>query len=256
MDASATSRRLGLGEIIVTTLRIYRDNYLTFFVILAIYMLPEAALSAISLMLPNLEWLNYLQSLLGVLGMMLCSAAATYAAGQVYLGKTVNVGAAYRKVLDRFGSLLNAGIRVGIVLLPSLTVIGIPVTIYFLVRWSLWMCAVMLDGDRARPSLARSSDLVKGSWWRVFGITLVLGSVPFLAPYTVNVVLVILGQAPDLWSAITSTNPGEIAVDALAQMFIAAFTTIGQVILYFDLRLRKEGPGGKQTASPALAAMS
>jgi hypothetical protein len=66
--------------------------------------------------------------------------------------------------------------ELGMVVLLTITVVGIPFAIHRFIRWSLFAEACMLDDLSATGSLRRSSELVKGRWWRTFGFT-----VPFAA---------------------------------------------------------------------------
>ena len=72
-----------------------------------------------------------------------------------------------------------------------------------------------------RGALSRSSALVKGNWWRVLGIVLVLGIMA-------GIISGILGIIRIVGSAI----------GAILSMPI---TIVGATLLYYDLRLKKEG---------------
>ena len=51
--------------------------------------------------------------------------------------------------------------ELGMVLLLTITIVGIPFAIRRFVRWSLFAEACMLEDPSARDSLSRSSELVK-----------------------------------------------------------------------------------------------
>ena len=72
-----------------------------------------------------------------------------------------------------------------------------------------------------RGALSRSSALVKGNWWRVLGIVFVLGIMA-------GIISGILGIIRIVGSAI----------GAILSMPI---TIVGATLLYYDLRLKKEG---------------
>ena len=238
MDAYVAPRPLNLGGIIAATLRVYLGNYLTFVVILAIYQVPLAIWGVALQAMPDLVCLWGLLFLPIVVVAMLSPGALVSAAGQGYAEDRVDLLSAYRQALSRLFSIIGASILVGIVaILLSITVIGIPVAIYFGVRWSMYMCAIMLEGRGARGALSRSTDLVRGSWWRVFGILLVLGLTLGIISFLVGAVLGIVAVVLGIGSSPVFTAAGGVLVGIL----IGAFTLISQVVLFYDLRTRKEG---------------
>ena len=97
----------------------------------------------------------------------------------------------------------------------------------------------MVEGHSAKSSLSRSSDLVKGTWWRVFGITTVLWILTFfivqILPSGLNLILTVV------------FGPGHAAIPIVAMILglvVNIISTpimlIGVTLLYFDLRIRKE----------------
>jgi hypothetical protein len=103
----------------------------------------------------------------------------------------------------------------------SITIIGIPAAIYFAVTWTFIWQAALIDGSGPRAALARSSALVRQNWWRVLGIMLVVGIIA-------GAISAVLGTIPVVGSTIGSILSTPIAVT-------------GATLLYYDLRVRKEG---------------
>ncbi len=264
MDASIGSpvarRPLDLGGILSATFGVYRDNYLAFVIILATYLVPIAAVSAIQQAQPKELWTAVLQLVVTALGGALGNAATIYAAARAYDGGRVDAGAAYQHALGRFGSLVGAAFLIGLVtVLLSMTIIGIPVAMYFATRWSMSICAVVLEGRGARAALSRSTELVRGSWWRVFGILFVLGLI-FVGIYLLGLISIVLGSA-FLYIIQYITGAAESSVSAFASLaatvldiLIGAFSTIGLTILFYDLRTRKELMGVSPTDPDSLPA--
>jgi hypothetical protein len=127
--------------------------------------------------------------------------------GQAVLGRDLSFGQAWRRAAPRLPRLLVtvllvglavtavwlvlvllwllavAGAVPGVVLLALglLSVAAVPVTVFLGVRLALAAPAVMLESDGGRPigpvrAVSRSWALVRGGWWRTFGIV-VLGGV-------------------------------------------------------------------------------
>lgn len=80
----------------------------------------------------------------------------------------------------------------GMVLLLTITIVGIPFAIYRFIRWSLFAEACMLDDLSATESLRRSSELVKGRWWRTFGFTALVDVLAILSGPLFGVGLLLL----------------------------------------------------------------
>ena len=78
-----------------------------------------------------------------------------------------------------------------------------------------------MEGVGSRDALSRSSEAVKGDWWRVVGIMIVI---VFIA-LAVNIIVSIIPIVGSIIGFILS----------------AAIPIIGATLLYYDLRVRKEG---------------
>ena len=91
---------------------------------------------------------------------------------------------------------------------------------------------VVLEDKRYGQALGRSRQLVKNSWWRVFGILA-------LAAFLVNAASGVLTAAA---AGLTGDNilVGVVVSSAIAIM-IAPITALISALLYFDLRLRHDG---------------
>jgi uncharacterized integral membrane protein len=136
-----------------------------------------------------------------------------------------------------------------------LALAAVPMTIWLYVRYALSGPSLMLEstspesGEPSRPvgvagALRRSGELVKGSWWRVFGILLLVLlivviisqviSVPFSLPFF------LVGDQPSdgefLLTLVVSALGGIVA-----STITAPFTAAATVLLYVDRRIRREG---------------
>ncbi|MGH8825289.1 MAG: hypothetical protein ACRDVN_12530 [Jiangellaceae bacterium] len=136
-----------------------------------------------------------------------------------------------------------------------LALAAVPLTVWLYVRYALSGPSLMLEstapgaGGPSRPvgvggALRRSAELVKGSWWRVFGILLLVLliaviisqviSVPFSLP------LFLVGDQPSdsefLLTLVISALGGIVA-----STITAPFTAAATVLLYVDRRIRREG---------------
>jgi hypothetical protein len=246
----------GLSGIVEELFRIYSGN---FFQLLGLVAIPSVPLLFLSV---TLNWYVSVSPLeqageilfaflltisvvvVSILVSILMPALVAYGVAQQYLGKIINIGSAFRFVFHRLGSLVGAAFLVGLaVLAMAITIIGIPAAIYFGLTWSFVLQVVVLEGSGARKSLSRSSFLVKNNWWRVLGILLILvliGSVlSAAAEGLVGFTAGWVGEAAGASGVLKEQVVG--FAGGLARIIFTPVTLIGATLLYFDLRVRKEG---------------
>ena len=246
-------------------------------------------------------------SFVAILAMLAVIGTLFFGVTQVYLGKCVTARAAFRQTKRRFWPFFVSGLLYGVVIVPlillyrlgwdfplDLLCLGLDLPflceiyppeiadyvidyIFLLaafcvgVRWIFCSLAAVFEEESAVQSLKRSGELVKGGWWRVFGVVIGI----FLLT---SVILSILPMSSALISGITgSTQDGEEVpqedmnlLDTLASMLelelpeptswwsfaqyaiwssldyaIYCLTlpigVIGITLVYFDRRIRKEG---------------
>ena len=193
---------------------------------------------------------------------LMVTAGLTYASAHVYLQEAIAPRDAFRQAARRFWHYLGGSV---LWLLGSaglfVTVLGIPFAIYFSVRWSLYSLPVLLEETRAWNSLGRSTELVKGSWWRVFGIMIAVyiisGMITVILYISIEFVLTVAGVIEtgdatgllDSLLRLIAPSPDQVgwfsyAIQRFVGLGIATLTMpiaiIGATLLYFDLRIRKE----------------
>ena len=160
---------------------------------------------------------------------LLAGAAIVAALADIDAGRKADFSRAYDAAFERFWTLLGAILRVvGVVLLLAITIVGIPWAVRQGVRWLFIEQAVMLEGTNARDALRRSSDTVIGSWWRTFGIWIVIG---VLAGVPGGIIAALFSLAPVLVSG---------TMNAAVSAALLPFAVVATTMLYFDLKARKE----------------
>ena len=135
--------------------------------------------------------------------------------------------------------------------------------VWLTVAWSVSYPALLAEDVRGSKALGRSFVLTKGRWWATFGALLV----------TYLIVLVISGI---LTLLIGTTLIGSLHDEAVAAVLTTVVNTLSSVItlpllaavltiIYYDLRVRKEGVdldllargvGGSSPTSPESVAAS
>ncbi|MFJ8668957.1 hypothetical protein [Streptomyces sp. NPDC093600] len=213
-------------------------------------------------------------SILIVLMATLVSAALlTVVISRAVLGRPVTVGAAWHEARPRLLQLLGLTLLLALMspviitigLLPGLLIgddagialavlgglAGFVVAVWLMVRFSLSSPALMLERQGVIPSMKRSAKLVKGSWWRIFGITvltqllLLILSLIIVVPFTALALFadgtsmadMVSDTAPEFgWGYLIVMGIGGVITSAITYPISAGVT----VLLYVDQRIRRE----------------
>lgn len=242
-------RRRG-GQIFQAAPRLYTRDVRTFVTLGAVFVPVSLFTAAVQWLLFHLTGLAsfvaldgrqgavtvLLSLLIGDIGAVFAAVFATAAVAIVLREmadeRRLTARQAFRATFQRLRSLAAAtAIQYGVVLLLTLTVVGIPFAVHRFIRWSLFAQACVLDGATARSSLARSSRLVRGRWWRTFGFTLLVDVLAVLSGLLVGVGL--------LLAAAGSLNFIDIASSVVYTLTVP-LAAIALTLYYFDL----EAPGG------------
>jgi hypothetical protein len=159
----------------------------------------------------------------------LVSAAAVAGLNSRDQGREIDSGAALDSAQERFGDVVGASLRAtGIVVLLSVTLIGIPWAIKRLVKWAFIIQSIIVDGQRGEPSLAYSESVVEGRWWITLGRLVASGLV-------VGLPVVIVSQV------ILLAMPGVVGIIAahVLDFLTLPYGIISTTLIFFDLKTRK-----------------
>ncbi|MGP9020499.1 DUF7544 domain-containing protein [Streptomyces sp. BR1] len=212
-------------------------------------------------------------AVLGLVGTLFVTAVLTVVISRSVLGRPVTLREAWAEASPRLLTLLGllvlmplmAGAIVGIGILPGLLIgsdagVGLAalgglgafvVVVWLMIQFSLAAPALMLERQGLVKSLRRSAKLVRGAWWRIFGITLLTLLLTFIVsmiiaiPFTVIGTVVDDGGANSLFGGATSdygwpfliiTGIGAVIGAAITYPISAGVTAL----LYIDQRIRRE----------------
>ena len=255
-------RPLGVGEILDVAIKIYRSRFLVLMKAAAIVLAPVFVLSAvIGLSVTNEEddiflgtepgatpdidasefWAFVAAALLIVILFYIASQVATGACFKVvsgaYLNEEPDWRASLRFARSRLGSLLWLSFLSALLLILAVLAFLVP-AIYLWGAWAVATPVLLFDDVRGLSALRRSRQLVKGRWWPTVGVLVLV----FILTSLVQ------GVITGLLTGVVSVSGNEVAsalADAVGQTAGAALTTplsaAVVTVLYFDLRVRKEG---------------
>ncbi|MCL9760392.1 hypothetical protein [Frankia sp. AiPa1] len=163
------------------------------------------------------------------------------------LGSRIGPADAVRRVAPRLGGLfvLTVAVTLAVLLgLVALLVGAVVVGVYL----SLATPAYVLEGGGVGHALRRSVAIVRGSWWRTFGILLLAALVSLMLSAVFAIATaIVLAAAPGVFGDVLDgdlTTAGHIVegFGNLAATTVSTPIIAGAVVLlYVDLRIRREG---------------
>ena len=257
-------------------------------------------LSAVSALGNLVSWVPSLVTVVTILVRLVVTGSLFFCGAQIFLGERITARAAFKQTKRRFWSfffsnLLYWTVVIALVVhsflmidilffveiyLPEIAglvigVIMIVATIYVGVRWVFCSLAALLEGKSAIQALKRSGELVKGGWWRVFGMTLGILTLALFVQSILSFTWGLISGIKDNMQVdeemLQEGSPVDIdLLGELASMFVlelpaptswsgfAAYAiwscislaieclvlpvgVIGITLVYFDRRIRKEG---------------
>ncbi len=202
----------------------------------------------------------------------LSQAAMVYIVSETILGRGTNIEDSIKTILPKVGTIILAYIMVGIIILVTYAPIFISMTILFsdpgnenavfIALFFIWLYpisalvllwltikllfiphSVILDNLGAVEAFKRSFRLVTGYWWRTFGIYILIS---FIVLFIVSMLqqltgLITLGlnQLPAIPPMVTVGVAGVLMT--IISLVIQPIGIIATTLLYYDLRIRKEG---------------
>lgn len=217
-----------------------------------------------------------MRALVETLGAVLATAMLTIVVSRAVLGRSVSVGEAWRDSRPQLlrllgllfllpllvalalfvgsapgGVLLAAGLRpLGIALLLVGLLAGLVAAVWIWVRFSLAAPALMLEKQGVITAMRRSAKLVRGSWWRVFGVQLLATILVVIVASVIQMPATLLGMvvsgqglsafaegAPATsWPYLIAVGIGAVVASMITFPIRAGVTAL----LYLDQRIRRE----------------
>jgi hypothetical protein len=247
-DPRPLRARRGGGQIVRASRRLYRSRLPTFIAMGVIFVPVSIVAAGIQWVLFHVTSIESLVALdgrhgavtaflalvVGGLGGAIASVVTTAAVAatlrEIDTGREITAREAFGRAFDRARPLAGAALRnYAVLIVLSVTVIGLPFAIYRFIRWSLYAEACMLEDRSGADSLARSSELVQGRWWRTFGFTAFVDILAAASGPVIGVVLLLVTDR--------SLNFINIA-GSFVYTVTVPWAAIALTLYYFDLQER------------------
>ena len=254
-------RPLGIGEIIDVAIKVYRARFGVLVKSVAVVLGPVFALSAlIRISFPAGEDLfeetqpgatpefnvdefwpfiagTGLIIVLAYLASQIATGACFKAISGAYLDEEAGWQDSLRFARSKLGSLVWLSFLTAVCVIPGLLLCILP-GVYLWIAWTVAAPVLLLEDVRGWKAMKRSRQLVKGRFWPTFAVVLLV------AILTGIVQAVFVG----ILAGLVSVSGNEVALaiaDAIGQTASGVLTTplsaAVLTVLYFDLRVRKEG---------------
>jgi hypothetical protein len=161
----------------------------------------------------------------------LINAICIHALHSVGDGERPRTRRALAQGLEDFAPIFFAVVLAGVGIALGLVLLILP-GIYVAVRWYFVPQAVVVESKRGAAALVRSGELVRGMWWRTFGLVLLANLAAFLPGVLLITPFDAIADNTDraVWSLV-----GTMASEMITAPFVALFSTL----LYYDLRARR-----------------
>jgi flagellar biosynthesis protein FliQ len=176
-------------------------------------------------------------AVLGLLAQTIATGACFKAVADAYLGRVPSWRGSTTYVLRRLHSIvwislltyLLAGLALLACILPG---------VWLFIAWTVAIPAFLTERVKGRRALGRSFRLVRHFWWRTFAI-IILGTIlaSIVSGLLVGVLTAVTFTADSTLAVVVANFVASVVAGVLTTPFIAAVT----IVLYIDLRVRKEG---------------
>ncbi|MCX4693038.1 hypothetical protein [Streptomyces sp. NBC_01408] len=204
-----------------------------------------------------------------ILGLFLVTALLAPVVSSAVLGHSSTLSSTLRALRPMWGRMLGltlvlfvGSVTAGVLpMLPgilageaALIALGVPVGLvllaWFYVVFLLAPPALMLERGSVSDALKRSAKLVKGSWWRVCGISLLTGLITkvtaaiIVMPFAITAMFLVPGGMQGFLDGSATQSWNFLVIGAIGSIIAAAVTMPMQTgvttLLYIDQRIRRE----------------
>ncbi len=234
-------RPLSTGEILDVAFSLYRRHFVTLALVAlisqAVGILFSIYLEAAGGMLanPGLAMVSLMvSSVCAAIGM----GASTKVIADSYLGRSSTVGAAIGWVVPSIGRLIVLMVVVSLLVGIGFILLIVPGAILG-TGLAVSACALVVEGLGATDAMNRSWSLTKGYRWKVFATM----AVALCLIYLISLAAVFVGGfvALALGGDVVTSLVVVAAVSAAFSVLVYPYVYSAVTVLYYDLRVRKEG---------------
>lgn len=239
---------LTVGELLDKAFRIYRSRFAALIGIVAAVLIPESILRLVVILyLGGLS--PYAALILQSTIHLLANVVLVVFISHVYLGKTISFGDSYLQGAKRYWSVFGANFIMGLAIFVPLLILafvpcigligGVILAVFLSTKWSLAMPAIIVENVGASDGLRRSWNLTEAFFWRVLGTSFAANLLTLLITMLPTYFAVYLFSLTDISQDIIQII--NLLIEQVALLIALPFSQAVIVLIYYDLRVRKEG---------------
>lgn len=241
-----TMRPLSLGEALDASLAFYRQLFVQLLgVSLAAQAIPLAYSAYLDAQTGGaaggvvLHPVLFLVSLLiGILAGSIGTAASTLIVSESYLGRSLTTGRALRRAMQFLGRLIALSVAMGLLVGVGFLLLVVPGFVMFSGLILSSPALVLENQPSAGAAMRRSWILSRGFRGKLLGAYLVAFLILMIPPIAITVLAAMFGLSGATASA--QSTVVRIVASAL-QVLVYPILYVITTVLYYDMRVRKEG---------------
>jgi hypothetical protein len=177
--------------------------------------------------------------ILSMLGHVLCRGALIESVSESYLGTEITVGQAYRFVWPKFLNLIGAGILVVLVVYMGFFLLVVP-GIIFALWFALTTPAIVVENLKVIEGMSRSKALASGNLGKILSVGFLVIVISWVVGIPFGIAGNFLGRILFFNNILLMTFIYQLTA-VVGQILIVPIGAIAYILLYYDLRIRKEG---------------
>jgi hypothetical protein len=244
---------MSISGIIDRAFTLYRRNFVRFITLVAVIQVPIALISLLWRAMfdrgvPDPTDAGSLFARAGALffsamttmvGNALCQGALTRSVSDAYMGNETTVEQTFLAVMPKLLPLIGASILTGLIVGLGFMLLVVPGVIF-----ALWLFvttpSIVVENQGITAAMSRSKALTSGNLGKVFAVSLLV----LLITIVVSIPLgIVVGSIPAIVFGGDSMM-GKFFIElagVIAQILAMPIGAAAGVLLYYDLRIRKEG---------------
>lgn len=241
-EESRVLRPLSVLDLFDETFSLYRSNFLLMAGVTGLVYIPleifrqTQPLHQLKIGQVTVSWSGLLiLTLIMLAAGLIVEAALTKVITERYLGHESSITGAYGFILQRFYPFLGTLILMGLAILVGLITLVGWIIVFF---WLSFVLPVFVVEDRTyADAMGRSRELAKQNWGRIFLVGLITWLLSIIVGLGIGALVPwLLGTSPTGIKAVLAGT-----LQGIIEALVLPIGLIPFVLLYFDLRVRKEG---------------
>lgn len=242
-------RPLSTSELLDRTFHLYRNNFLMFVGIVAVPQLAVLALRIGGAALVRqghpmvFAFTAFVAGIGSYVAIQISQAATVMAVSNLHLDNPVSIGSAFSMSSGSMMRVIGITFAVAIAVGVAFIFLIVP-GIYVALMWSMAIPVTVLEGGGLGVSTTRSKELTKGNRGRIFVIYLLVGILVFVVSMVIQFPLQLLARSlahGNPLSTIALTQGMQATGNFISTSLAGSLATIALTLVYYDLRVRKEG---------------